>query len=429
MIVAKFGGSSMADAEQFKKVKRIIESNPHRSAVVVSALGKSELEPVKLTDQLIKLSQLKSNKLQYQNELVKIEKRLADIKAALALNVDIVELLKPIQSPQNNLTEAEITSRGEYFTATLLADYLDWQMVDAADFISINNHQIDYDLSLKKLNQITNEKQHLIVPGFYARNEQQQITLLERGGGDTSGAILANLLDADLYENWTDTSGILQVDPRIINHSRKIYELTFDELQELAYLGIQVFNSAAIHPVKIKGIPIQIKNTNHPQDLGTRVVLQRAHPTDITGFAGKQNQTIINLKQYQLNRDISAIAALINCLRSQNYNFEYYQTAADQLTLIFNQIEDQELCNALDLIQQQFSNQLEINVQNHIALVAIVSESLKQHPAMTGSFIDKLDQSDINVKSVFQATNDIKVVFGVNNCDYQNAIKMLYNQA
>ncbi|WP_429971363.1 aspartate kinase [Fructilactobacillus sp. Tb1] len=420
MKVAKFGGSSMADAQQFKKVKDIILSNPERQVVVVSAMGKGKNNPVKLTDQLINLANGEDN-------FADIKNRVAKLVAALNLNVKIDDLLAPLKN--KHLDAAEIVSRGEFITATLMGAYLGWPMIDAAKFVTIDENGIDYQTLQAKLDELIKDVDHFIVPGFYGVNPAGEITLLQRGGGDTSGALVANLMDANVYENWTDTSGILQVDPRIIDDPHQIKELSFDELQELAYLGVQVFNSEAVQPVKMKGIPIHIKNTNRPDDAGTKVVLNRVHPSQITGVAGKKNQTVITLKQYQLNRNLMAIAELIGKLNEQPYQFDYYQSGADQINIVLNDISTTQLCEVVDMIQSEINLDLEIQVQSQVALVAIVSDELKSHPAMTGNFIADLDNSDIKVNSVFQATNDIKVVFGVANKDYQRTIAELYKQA
>ncbi|WP_395319166.1 aspartate kinase [Fructilactobacillus frigidiflavus] len=428
MKVAKFGGSSMADAQQFQKVKQIILSDSDRKAVVVSAMGKGPHNPVKLTDQLIGLTQV-TDEADYQAKFTEINQRIVTIADELKLAVNVEQLLTPLQSFNNHLSEAELVSRGEFITATLLSAYLGWPMLDAADFVTISAEDIDYQASAAKLNQLRKNVDHFIVPGFYGVNAQGKITLLQRGGGDTSGALVANLVDADTYENWTDTSGILQVDPRIIEHPRQIQELSFDELQELAYLGVQVFNSEAVQPVKMKGIPIQIKNTNQPQAQGTRVVLKRQHPAEITGVAGKKNQTVITLKQYQLNQNLLEIAGLLEKLKQQPFHFDYYQSGTDQINLVLNDIDTTQLCEVVAMIQAEIKLNLEIQVQSQVALVAIVSDALKSHPAMTGKFIADLDESEIKVNSVFQATNDIKVVFGVDNQDYQRTIAELYKQA
>ncbi|MEJ6401059.1 aspartate kinase [Nicoliella lavandulae] len=430
MIVAKFGGSSMADADQLKKVKAILNSDSNRQVAVVSAAGKGIHNPVKLTDQLIHIYDLIQAGKDFSNALNEVWQRLDAVVEALDLDFPIHEELSNISKQINQLSYAELVSRGEYLTAHLLASYLKWPMIDAADFLVINSGQIDYQASKQRLMNITKHIEHCVIPGFYGVNAAGKIELLPRGGGDTSGAVVSNLVNAACYENWTDTNGILAVDPRIVDQPTKVNILSYDELQELSYLGVKVFNEEAVQPVRMKQIPIRIMNTNRPELGGTFVVTDKNsvdYKPEVAGIAGKQDQVILTVKQYQLSSHVDSVIALIRLVN--NFHLKStYSLSGDSISFVLSGVDEQK--DIQDLVNQINANVNpdNIHVTERIAKVAVVSEAFCNRPRLVGKMIELLEANSIPVQQVIQTSDDIKVVFGVANADYQRAIECLYHE-
>lgn len=430
MKVAKFGGSSVADAAQFKKIKKIIEADPSRQAVIVSAIGKSAQEPVKVTDMLLELELSLRNNGNYQVIFQKIADRVLKIRNDLRLTLPIEDDLDQIKQNLAHCSHDYLISRGEYLTAKLMAEYLNFHFVDAKEILIFNDHNFDYEKSQKRLQIIFNKYQHLVIPGFYGCNEDGSIHLMPRGGSDISGAIVSNLLNAELYENWTDVSGILMADPRIVNRSRKIDVLTYDELQELSYMGFNVFQEEAVRPVRQKKIPTKILNTNHPEEGGTLVVDSSAKKLNdnlITGIAGKKDYTVITIKKYQLNKHLEILQKVLNVLQKFNLPVNYVSSGSDAFSFLYQQKEVNDKLQSIVSKLKDLCDLDSVEVNKDIALVAAVSLQLSKRPAIAGKILDYLDNSLINVQLVIQESHDIKVVFGVHNRDYERTIKKVYS--
>ncbi|WP_119325822.1 aspartate kinase [Companilactobacillus musae] len=428
MKVAKFGGSSVADAEQFRKVKQIIYNDAERKVVVVSAAGKSQKEPVKITDMLIALEQAADT--DKKQLFQKIAKRILKIKADLKLSIDIRSDLNTIQKSLQHCSHDYLISRGEYLTAKLMADYLGFYFVDAKDVLVFND-DLDYVESGKRLKQIMLQHPNVVVPGFYGANNNGTIHLMPRGGSDISGAILANLLDANLYENWTDVSGILMADPRIISHSKRIEKLTYDELQALSYMGIGVFQEEAVRPVWKKQIPTAILNTNCPESGGTLVVAKLQENSDhiVTGIAGGKDYTVITIQKYQLNKHIEVLQKVLESFQKLHIVSNYVPSGNDGFSFV---CQKQAIGNKLNQLIADLTNNCgvdSVDVNQNIALVAAVSLQFSQRPAMAGKILNYLDNSLIKVRFVFQEGSDIKVVFGVANADYERTINRIYHES
>ncbi|WP_125707691.1 aspartate kinase [Companilactobacillus zhongbaensis] len=432
MKVAKFGGSSVADANQFRKVKNIIESDSERQVVVVSAAGKSAAEPVKVTDMLIELEKALKAGTDFQRLFDHVSDRILKIRNDLKLDVNIEADLALIKANLNNCSHDYLVSRGEFLTGKLMAAYLNFKFVDPKDVMIFKGDEFDYQASLDRISKVYAENDHLLVPGFYGAYASGNIHLMPRGGSDISGSILASLLNADLYENWTDVSGILMADPRIVDHSKKIDVLTYDELQELSYMGIGVFQEEAVRPVREKKIPTKILNTNHPEEGGTLVVDSEHEMISdqiITGIAGKKNYTVITIKKYQLNKHIEVLQKVLAVLQKYHVAINYVPSGSDAFSFLFQGAEVQA---HLDLILAQLRSSCgldDVEVNRDIALVAAVSLQLSKRPAIAGKILDYLDNSLINVRLVIQEGSDMKVVFGVSNDDYEKTIAKIYREA
>lgn len=432
MKIAKFGGSSVADAEQFRKVKAIIKADLKRQVVVVSAAGKSESEPIKITDMLIEIEADLQKNLDYHQLFANIKARFLNIRDELHLDIEIEADLNEIQANLDNESHDYLISRGEYLTAKLMANYLNYDFVDAKDILIFDHEGFNYEESAKKLQNIFAKHQRIVVPGFYGANLDGSIHLMPRGGSDISGAILANLLDASLYENWTDVSGIRMADPRIVDHSKKIDILTYDELQELSYMGIGVFQEEAVRPVRQKHIPTKILNTNCPEAGGTIVVdpADKKHDDKmITGIAGKKDYIVITIKKYQLNRHIEILQKVLSIFQSYHIAISYIPSGNDGFSFL---CQRQEISSQLESIISRLKTTCALDaveVNKDIALVAAVSLQLSKRPAIAGKILNCLDNSLIKVRFVFQEGSDIKVVIGVSNSDYEKTVLRIYHES
>jgi len=432
MKIAKFGGSSVADAEQFRKVKAIVKDDLKRQVVVVSAAGKSSSEPIKITDMLIELEKNLKNNSDYHQLFANIKARFLNIRDALHLDMAIEADLNEIQANLDNESHDYLISRGEYLTAKLMANYLNYHFVDAKDILIFDQAVFNYEESAKRLRNIFAEYQQLVIPGFYGANLDGSIHLMPRGGSDISGAIVANLLDASLYENWTDVSGIRMADPRIVDHSKKIDILTYDELQELSYMGIGVFQEEAVRPVRQKHIPTKILNTNCPAEGGTIVVDSADKKLDdkmITGIAGKKDYIVITIKKYQLNRHIEILQKVLSIFQKCNITISYIPSGNDGFSFLCQRHEiNSQLENIISKLKDTCSLDT-VEVNKDIALVAAVSLQLSKRPAIAGKILNCLDNSLIKVRFVFQEGSDIKVVIGVSNSDYEKTVSRIYHES
>ncbi|KRL68192.1 aspartate kinase [Companilactobacillus versmoldensis] len=432
MKVAKFGGSSVSDADQFKKVKRIIESDPERKVVVVSAAGKSSIEPVKVTDMLIQIEEAVKNGTDFQQLFGHVSARILKIRDDLHLNVKIEKGLQEIKNKISTCSHDYLVSRGEYLTGKLMASYLDYQFIDPKNVLIFNQNELDYRKSNSLLNNVFARYQRVVIPGFYGADKKGNIHLMPRGGSDITGSIVSKLLLADLYENWTDVSGILMADPRIVSESKKIDVLTYDELQELSYMGIGVFQEEAIQPVRKSHIPTKILNTNHPEEGGTLVVDAQSHMLSdqiITGIAGKKNYTVITIRKYQLSKHIEVLQKVLSLLQKFHISVNYVPSGNDSFSFLF---QKSEISSRLDKLVHKLQTSCgldKVEVNQDIALIAAVSLKLGKNPAIAGKILDYLDNSLINVPLVIQEGGDIKIVIGVANQDYEKTIAKIYQEA
>lgn len=428
MKVAKFGGSSVADAGQFKKVRAIVEANADRKVIVVSAAGKSDSEAVKVTDLLIQVEKLRDAGDDYMPVFNHIQSRFVGIRDALGLKVAIESDLQKIAKQIPNCSHDYLVSRGEFLTAKLMADFLGYQFIDAARFLVFDQNEVNYGESINRLRDFMSYDEHIVVPGFYGVDENGLTHLMPRGGSDISGALLANFVDADLYENWTDVSGIKMADPQIINNSRKINELTYEELQELSYMGISVFQEEAIQPAKEKQIPIAILNTNHPEEDGTLVVDSANSNANqlVTGIAGKKDYVVISIQKYQLNKRLDVMAKVFSVIQKFGVKFDYVPAGTDSVQFLAKRADVDGKLMAIVTALKSGCDLDAVKLEKNIAMVAAVSSQLGKRPAIAGKILDLLDNSQIKIHLVVQEGSDIKVVFGVANSDYEKTIEKIY---
>lgn len=428
--ITKFGGSSVADARQFRKIKKIIEADPDRKYVVVSAPGRRFSSDPKLTDLLYLLDAHRQYHVDASNVFQLIKERFMEIKTELDLKQPIEKELDALYTNLNQLSQAEIVSRGEYFCAKLMAEYLGFPFVDAKDVIRFRlDKTIDWDATRAKLETKTAQFSNFVMPGFYGATSHDQIQVFSRGGGDISGSILAQCLDADVYENWTDVSGFLMADPTIVENPEPITHITYSELRELSYMGASVLHEEAIFPVKEKNIPIHILNTNRPQDFGT-IIQERTKykaPYSITGIAGKTGFMSIYIYKKHMSNEVGYMRKVLSILEDYNVSIEHIPSGIDSFTIVIQEkdIEDR-LYEMLARIKKELKPD-EIRTQDKIALISTVGKSMSARPGTSGKLFGALGQNDINILMIAQGSDEINITVGVSEEDFKKTIHVIYD--
>lgn len=430
--VSKFGGSSVASAEQFKKVKKIVESDSSRKFVVVSAVGKAHKDDNKITDLLyLCYAHIKYN-INCENIFSIIENKFIEIKKELNLKFDIEAELNSLKSQlKKGIDEDYLVSRGEYLTGLLMAEYLDYKFVDPKDLIFFNyNGSVNYEQTEEKFNELIKcENSNLLIPGFYGSLPNGAIKIMSRGGGDVTGAIIANIANANVYENWTDVSGFLMADPRIVNNPKEIDIINYTELRELSYMGASVLHEEAIFPVKAKDIPIQIKNTNSPESAGT-IIKDSADETKniITGIAGKKDFSIITIKKSHMSNEIGLISKTLNIFEDYNVSIEHIPSGIDSFSVVVETEAVKPFIHELISKVKKSTNADEIVVLDEIALIATVGTKMKGNIGVAGRLFKSLGDSNINVVITSQTSDEINIIVGVKNDDYEKTIRAIYNE-
>ena len=434
MKVVKFGGSSMADAGQYRKIRDILLADPERQVVVVSAAGKRYGGDHKLTDLLY----LCYSHVKYGVDCSRIFKMIAsrylDIQSDLDLDLDLApelkELKKRIDSKQ--VSREELVSRGEYFSAKLMAAYLGFRFIDAADWIKFNmDGTVDQDASYQALRERFTPGQGVVIPGFYGAMPDGTIHTFSRGGSDITGSLAAAALDAEVYENWTDVSGILMADPRIVDDPQAIPEVTYDELRELSYSGAQVLHEDCIFPVREKNIPVNIRNTNDPAAPGTMIMesFPGDHDPDrfITGITGKKNFSIISLSKKGMSNQVGVLYKVLKVLVRHNISVDYVPNGIDNVSVVLpTSAIEKELYTIMAEIQEEAQPDT-LTVHHNIAVVAAVGRKMAFRPGISGKIFAALGESGINIRMINQGPDELNIIFGVDNKDFESAIKVLYN--
>ena len=430
--VAKFGGSSVAGAEQFRKVKNIIEADPARRVVVVSAAGKRSAGDHKLTDLLYLCHAHLSYGVSCDDILQTIEQRFAEIRTELGLRFDAEGEMKKLAAGLSRDTSVdELVSRGEYFTARLMAEYLGYRFVDAADCVFFGyDGQIDRERTDRAIAEALSAHGRILIPGFYGRLPTGKIKVMSRGGSDITGALAAAAVDADVYENWTDVSGILMADPRIVPDPRPIAKVTYAELRELAFMGASVMHEDSIQPVKDKGIALNIRNTNRPDDPGTLIVGEADDRDEserfITGIAGRRNFTIITVQKRDMNANATLCQAL-EIMDRYHAPVEHITLGLDSFALVSGSAAmGDALYDVLADIRKTCRPD-DVRVQDEIALVAAVGRKMSSRPGISGRLFKALGDAGVNIRTIAQGADELAITVGVENRDFETAIRVLYD--
>ena len=434
--VAKFGGSSVANAEQFKKVKNIVNSEKDRKFIVTSACGKENKDDYKITDLLYIAHTHVKYKVSVDDIFSLIEKKYYSIKDALGLKIDLDKEFKKIKDDISEDNDTDyLVSRGEYLTALMLAEYLGAEFVDAKDIFKFN---YDQTINMEKTNEafknIKVSDNKIVFPGFYGSMPDGKIKVMSRGGSDITGAIIANLLDADLYENWTDVSGILVCDPKIVNNPHRIKTITYNELREMSYMGANVLHDEAVFPVKQKDIPINIKNTNAPENPGTMIMLsceeedKKNPPYPITGITGKKGFIVITCIKSHISSEVGFLRQVLSVFEKYNISIESCPSSIDSVSIV---VEYNKVKKYLYEIIAELKDELkcdDVHLYEDISLIAVVGRAMANKKGISGQIFAELGANDINIKIISQGSDEICIIVGVDSKDFENAIRCIYNK-
>ncbi len=436
--VLKFGGSSLADGSQFAKVKNIVESDPSREVVVVSAPGKRDSDDNKITDLLYLIRAHIKYGVSHEGVLEMIRSRYVGIKDECGLSTDIGKLVDETFADINKETSEDyIVSRGEYFNAILMAEYLGFKFVDATEWLMFDyDGKVNNQKSEAKLKELKDIYGKIVTPGFYGIMPGGEVRTFPRGGSDITGALAAAFLDADIYENWTDVSGILMVDPRIVKNPKTIARVTYDELRELSYMGASVLHEDTVFPVRSKDIPVNIRNTNEPDNPGTiirenfdEILEEEKSDRFITGIAGKRHFSIINVYKSRIGE------AKLGLLRHVLAVFDRYDIPVEQIPSGVDSFSVVFPSNNLKMKKHELMHELadfdgidSCSLTEGISLIAIVSRTMAYKTGMSGRIFTALGDNNINIRTIQQGADEINIMVGVFDEDFERAIQVLYDK-
>lgn len=430
--VLKFGGSSLADAQHFKQVAEIIKSEPERRYVVASAPGKRYSGDTKVTDMLYQCYELAVNEEDISEVFGEIKARYNDIIKELELELDLTEIYDKIQmSISHNAGRDYIASRGEYLNALILAKYLDFVFIDAKKIVFFNE---DGTFNAEKTNNVMAEYllkyPYAVIPGFYGSMPNGTIKTFSRGGSDITGSIVARAAQATLYENWTDVSGFLMADPRCIKAPKVIDIITYKELRELSYMGATVLHEDAIFPVRYSKIPINIKNTNSPDDKGTLIVPETDYVSEniITGIAGKTGFSTITIEKDMMNAELGFGRRVLQVIEENGIAFEHFPSGIDTMTVVLPTKDLQRkraditagICKAVDPEN--------IFVEENLALIAIVGRGMVKAKGTAARIFTSLANANVNIRMIDQGSCELNIIVGIDSNDYVTALKAIYNE-
>ena len=429
--IVKFGGSSLANAQQFEKVGEIIRSDESRRYVVPSAPGKRFDGDTKVTDLLYKCYNIAVKGEDFGAVLQEIKERYYEIIRGLKLDLSLEDEFAQIEKDFKAQAGSDYAaSRGEFLNGKVMAAYLGYEFVDAATVIRFDkNGNFDADKTDKLLSKRLAKCERAVIPGFYGAYEDGTVKTFSRGGSDVTGSLVAKAIKADLYENWTDVSGFLVTDPRIVENPAVIETITYRELRELSYMGATVLHEDAIFPVRKEGIPINIKNTNKPEDKGTFIVESTCKKPKytITGIAGKKGFCSINIEKSMMNSEVGFGRKVLQVFEDQGISFEHIPSGIDTLTVYvhqdeFEEKEQQVIAGIHRAVQPDF-----VEMESDLALIAVVGRGMKSQRGTAGRIFSALAHANVNVKMIDQGSSELNIIIGVENRDFETAVKAIYD--
>ena len=430
--VVKFGGSSLASAEQFKKVGNIIRADKERKYVVPSAPGKRFSDDTKVTDMLYACYDLADQGKSFKAELDAIKARYQEIIDGLKLKLSLDKEFEVIRENFKKKAGSDYAaSRGEFLNGIIMANYLGYDFIDAATVIFFDeNGEFDATKTNEVLRARLAESKEAVVPGFYGAMPDGTVKTFSRGGSDITGSIVAKAAKADVYENWTDVSGFLIADPRIIDHPEAIETITYRELRELAYMGATVLHEDAIFPVRREGIPINIRNTNRPQDPGTFIVPTlpaNAHKRKVTGIAGHKGFSSVYVEKSMMNGEIGFVAKLLEIFAEHGISFEHCPSGIDTVSIL---VSTEALAPAREEILQQIQERLQpdhVSVEDGLALIAVVGQGMIYAKGTAARIFRVIADANINIRMIDQGSSELNIIIAVKETDYELAIRSLYH--
>ena len=432
--VLKFGGSSMADARQFEKVKSIVQADPARRVVIVSAAGKRFSDDHKLTDLLYLCHAHLKYGVSCDNVFDMIRSRYMEIRDDLGLQTDLETEFDALRRKMDKgISQDELVSRGEYFAAQLMADYLGYDFLDSELWLKFNlDGTVDQETSYEALSRAASGRR-VVIPGFYGAMPYGTIKTFTRGGSDITGALAAAALNADVYENWTDVSGFLMDDPRIVSDPLPIERITYSELRELSYIGAQVLHEGTIFPVREKNIPLNIRNTNQPDHPGTMIresfdeLEESKDSSFITGIAGRKDFSVITITKNGMSNEVGTLRRILEILEKYQLVVEYLPSGIDSVSLVV-------AADKLRPCQYQILGEIQknlkpdtIHVTEDMAIVAAVGRKMAFKPGISGKIFAALGENGINIRMITQGPEELNIIVGVDNKDFAGAIRVLYN--
>ena len=432
----KFGGSSVANAKQFKKVKKIIDADPERMFIVTSACGKDGVDQAKITDLLY----LCYAHIKYGVEVDSIFKLIVDryqsINDELNLNLDLDSEFNKIRSSfSKSMNVDTLACKGEYLTALCLAKYLKVPFVDASKVVALHyDGTIDIERTKELMAPYVALHEKMVIPGFYGCLPNGVIKVLPRGGSDITGALIANVTDSSIYENWTDVSGFLVADPKIISHPESIARVTYSELREMSYMGARVLQEEAIFPVKQKHIPINIRNTNQPDHPGTLIMEDCSQedaitpPPAITGITGKKHFTVLTINKNRISGEVGFLRKVLAIFENHRISIESVPVSVDSISCV---VETEQIQDCLYEILFELKDKLhceDIQISDHLALLCVVGRNMKSKIGMSGKIFAELGNQGINIRTINQGSDEISIIVGIDDMNFEKAIKCIYDR-
>lgn len=429
--VVKFGGSSLASATQFAKVGNIIKADPERKFVVPSAPGKRNSKDTKVTDMLYACYDLAEAEKDFTKELKKIKERYESIINGLHMTLSLDKEFDTIaENFKKKAGSQYAASRGEFLNGIIMANYLGYEFVDSAEVIIFNEDgSFDADTTDKLLQERLSKVKNAVVPGFYGATLGGVVKTFSRGGSDVTGSLVSKAVHATAYENWTDVSGFLIADPRIIDNPKPIKVITYRELRELSYMGASVLHEDAVFPVRKAGIPINIRNTNAPDDEGTWIVESTCHHPayTITGIAGKKGFVSVNIDKDMMNAEVGFGRKVLSAFEENGINFEHMPSGIDTMTVFVHEPEFAEKEQAVISAINRNAHPDSIEIEADLALIAVVGRGMKSTRGTAGRIFSALAHANVNVKMIDQGSSELNIIIGVSDNDFEAAIKAIYD--
>jgi aspartate kinase len=429
--VCKFGGSSLADEGEFAKVKNIVQSDSSRRIIIVSAPGKRNPKDNKVTDLLYLTYQHLKYKVDCSDLFAEIQKRYLDIESKLHIDAGLKGEFEALKKKLDDvsISEEELVSRGEFFCAKLLASYLGFEFVDSASLIHFDYEgKVDEEATLKSIEAASVAHQKMVVPGFYGSYPNGKVCLFSRGGSDITGSYIAKGSHADLYENWTDVSGFFMADPKIIDNPRRIKEISYAELRELSYMGANVIHEETILPLQDDAIPLEILNTNHPEEGGTIIKKETPDKTHlITGITGKKGFIALTFIKKKSADKLQAILSVLNVFARYNVPIEHIPTSIDSFSVVIEKSKIEERFYDIIADLKKLDDVSSMSEDDDIALLAVVGRNMVKKTGTSGRILSVFGQEKINIKLIDQGREEINIIIGISNADFTKSVAALYN--